>query len=199
MGFLRRVDSDAAGENLLSGLQSEVRVISATRKGRTITLRFEGPVPPDHVTLFREAETSGYHYGFFDDSLFQTSNRGGCEGGDEGGSVLYKGSEGPCCTSQINPSTMQPLPATPCSGYQHSSCACSFVCSSVQPPLHVSMPAAAAPKTQPAEFYFSFFELFRDCPPTLLDFVVVCSAFGYRFDNCRLPHRLLYRDTELFS
>ncbi|KAH7942670.1 hypothetical protein HPB51_028647 [Rhipicephalus microplus] len=48
-------------------------------------------------------------------------------------------------------------------------------------------------------FYFSFFEPFRDCPPTLLDFVVVCSAFGYRFDNCRLPHRLLYRDTELFS
>ncbi|KAL3196251.1 hypothetical protein MRX96_045293 [Rhipicephalus microplus] len=54
MGFLRRVDSDGAGENLLSVLQSEVQVISATRKGCTITLRFEGPVPPDHVTLFRE-------------------------------------------------------------------------------------------------------------------------------------------------
>ncbi|KAL3242509.1 hypothetical protein MRX96_021076 [Rhipicephalus microplus] len=129
MGFLRRVDSNAAGENLLSELQSEVRVLSATREGRTITLRFEGPVPPRPLDALQRAETSGYHCGFFDDNLFQTSNCSGCEGGDEGGSVLYKGSEVPCCTSQINPSTMQPLPATPCGGYQHSSCACSFVCS----------------------------------------------------------------------
>ncbi|KAL3199834.1 hypothetical protein MRX96_043759 [Rhipicephalus microplus] len=53
MGFLHGVDGDAADENLLSGLQSAVRVLSASREGRTVTLRFEGPVPPDHVTLFR--------------------------------------------------------------------------------------------------------------------------------------------------
>ncbi|KAL3242839.1 hypothetical protein MRX96_047686 [Rhipicephalus microplus] len=53
MGFIHGVDGDAADENLLSGLQSAVRVLSASREGRTVTLRFEGPVPPDHVTLFR--------------------------------------------------------------------------------------------------------------------------------------------------
>ncbi|KAL3188182.1 hypothetical protein MRX96_023932 [Rhipicephalus microplus] len=53
MGFLHGVDGDAADENLLSGLQSAVRILSASREGRTVTLRFEGPVPPDHVTLFR--------------------------------------------------------------------------------------------------------------------------------------------------
>ncbi|KAL3207011.1 hypothetical protein MRX96_010341 [Rhipicephalus microplus] len=46
MGFLHGVDGDAADENLLSGLQSAVRVLSASREGRTVTLRFEGPVPP---------------------------------------------------------------------------------------------------------------------------------------------------------
>ncbi|KAH8021736.1 hypothetical protein HPB51_016684 [Rhipicephalus microplus] len=53
MGFIHGVDGDAADENLLSGLQSAVRVLSASREGRTVTLRFEGLVPPDHVTLFR--------------------------------------------------------------------------------------------------------------------------------------------------
>ncbi|KAH7985168.1 hypothetical protein HPB51_026858 [Rhipicephalus microplus] len=53
MGFIHGVDGDAADENLLSGLQSAVQVLSASKEGRTVTLRFEGPVPPDHVTLFR--------------------------------------------------------------------------------------------------------------------------------------------------
>ncbi|KAL3188134.1 hypothetical protein MRX96_004130 [Rhipicephalus microplus] len=46
MGFIHGVDGDAADENLLSGLQSAVRVLSASREGRTVTLRFEGLVPP---------------------------------------------------------------------------------------------------------------------------------------------------------
>ncbi|KAL3189891.1 hypothetical protein MRX96_020236 [Rhipicephalus microplus] len=46
------VDGNAADENLLSGLQSAVRVLSASREGRTVTVRFEGPISPDHVTLF---------------------------------------------------------------------------------------------------------------------------------------------------
>ncbi|KAL3241509.1 hypothetical protein MRX96_047844 [Rhipicephalus microplus] len=54
MGFIHGADGDAADENLLSGLQSAVRVLSASREGRTVTLCFEGPVPPDHVTLFRD-------------------------------------------------------------------------------------------------------------------------------------------------
>lgn len=52
-GFLHGVDGDPDAESLLSSLQSAVRVLSATREGRTVTLRFEGPVPPDHVTLHR--------------------------------------------------------------------------------------------------------------------------------------------------
>ncbi|KAH7986190.1 hypothetical protein HPB52_025144 [Rhipicephalus sanguineus] len=52
-GFLHGVDGDPDDESLLSGLQSAVWVLSATREGRTLTLRFEGPVPSDQVTLHR--------------------------------------------------------------------------------------------------------------------------------------------------
>ncbi|KAL3207012.1 hypothetical protein MRX96_010341 [Rhipicephalus microplus] len=121
MGFLHGVDGDAADENLLSGLQSAVRVLSASREGRTVTLRFEGPVPPRPRDTVPRAETSGYHHGLFDHSPLQTSSRGSCEGRDEGGSVLCQCSEGPRGISQTNPSTTQPPPANPCSCNQHSS------------------------------------------------------------------------------
>ncbi|KAL3246508.1 hypothetical protein MRX96_057622 [Rhipicephalus microplus] len=121
MGFLHGVDGDAADENLLSGLQSAVRVLSASREGRTVTLRFEGPVPPRPRDTVPRAETSGYHHGLFDHSPLQTSSRGSCEGRDKGGSVLCQCSEGPRGISQTNPSTTQPPPANPCSCNQHSS------------------------------------------------------------------------------
>ncbi|KAH7975406.1 hypothetical protein HPB52_001397 [Rhipicephalus sanguineus] len=37
----------------LRGIPSAVPVLSATREGRTVTLRFGGPVPPEGVALFR--------------------------------------------------------------------------------------------------------------------------------------------------
>ncbi|KAH7955385.1 hypothetical protein HPB52_000807 [Rhipicephalus sanguineus] len=52
-GVSHGVDGDPDDESLLSGLQSAVWVLSATREGRTLTLRFEGPVPSDQVTLHR--------------------------------------------------------------------------------------------------------------------------------------------------
>ncbi|KAL3184454.1 hypothetical protein MRX96_031746 [Rhipicephalus microplus] len=41
--FLYGVDDDAADKNLLPRLQSAARVLSASREGRTVTLRFECP------------------------------------------------------------------------------------------------------------------------------------------------------------
>ncbi|KAL3246350.1 hypothetical protein MRX96_057705 [Rhipicephalus microplus] len=121
MGFIHGVDGDAADDNLLSGLQSAVRVLSASREGRTVTLRFEGPVPPRPRDTVPRAETGGYCHGLFDHSPLQTSSRGSCKGRDEGGSVLCQCSEGPRGISQTNPSTTQPPPANPCSCNQHSS------------------------------------------------------------------------------
>ncbi|KAL3243471.1 hypothetical protein MRX96_020535 [Rhipicephalus microplus] len=125
MGFIHGVDGDAADENLLSGLQSAVRVLSAFREGRTVTLRFEGPVPPDHVTLFRtvlagRSKDEWLHHGLLYHSPLHTSSCISCKGRDEGGSVLCQCSEGPHGISQTNPSTTQPPPANPCSCNQHS-------------------------------------------------------------------------------
>lgn len=52
-GFLHGVDGEPANDNLLHGIESSVPVLSATRQGSTVTLRFAGPVPPEHVSLFR--------------------------------------------------------------------------------------------------------------------------------------------------
>ncbi|KAH7957387.1 hypothetical protein HPB52_018406 [Rhipicephalus sanguineus] len=52
-GFLHGVDGEHDDNALLAGLQSTVPVLSAAREGRTVTLRFEGPVPPEQVMLFR--------------------------------------------------------------------------------------------------------------------------------------------------
>ncbi|KAL3196814.1 hypothetical protein MRX96_045085 [Rhipicephalus microplus] len=51
-GFLHGVDGEPAVDSLLPGIQSAVPVLSAAREGRTVTLRFAGPVPPEHVSLF---------------------------------------------------------------------------------------------------------------------------------------------------
>ncbi|KAL3183234.1 hypothetical protein MRX96_034284 [Rhipicephalus microplus] len=51
-GFLHGVDGEPAADGLLPGIQSAVPVLSAAREGRTVTLRFAGPVPPEHVSLF---------------------------------------------------------------------------------------------------------------------------------------------------
>ncbi|KAH8020520.1 hypothetical protein HPB51_002469 [Rhipicephalus microplus] len=51
-GFLHGVDGEPAADSLLPGVQSAVPVLSAAREGRTVTLRFAGPVPPEHVSLF---------------------------------------------------------------------------------------------------------------------------------------------------
>ncbi|KAL3188359.1 hypothetical protein MRX96_023025 [Rhipicephalus microplus] len=44
MGFLHGVDGEPAADSLLPGIQSAVPVLSAAREGRTVTLRFAGPV-----------------------------------------------------------------------------------------------------------------------------------------------------------
>ncbi|KAL3174895.1 hypothetical protein MRX96_010926 [Rhipicephalus microplus] len=52
IGYLHGVDGEPAVDSLLPGIQSAVPVLSAAREGRTVTLRFAGPVPPEHVSLF---------------------------------------------------------------------------------------------------------------------------------------------------
>ncbi|KAH7968692.1 hypothetical protein HPB52_010659 [Rhipicephalus sanguineus] len=52
-GFLHGVDGEPADDSLLPAIQSPVPVLSASREGRTVALRFEGPVPPEQVSLFR--------------------------------------------------------------------------------------------------------------------------------------------------
>ncbi|XP_049271246.1 nucleolar and coiled-body phosphoprotein 1-like [Rhipicephalus sanguineus] len=52
IGYLHGVDGEPDNASLLSGLQSTLSVLSATREGSTVTLRFAGPVPPQHVKLF---------------------------------------------------------------------------------------------------------------------------------------------------
>ncbi|KAH7943088.1 hypothetical protein HPB52_004914 [Rhipicephalus sanguineus] len=52
IGYLHGVDGEPDNASLLSGLQSTLPVLSATREGSTVTLRFAGPVPPQHVKLF---------------------------------------------------------------------------------------------------------------------------------------------------
>ncbi|XP_037579820.1 uncharacterized protein LOC119462550 [Dermacentor silvarum] len=52
-GFLHGVDGEPADEDLLRAIESSVPVVSATRQGNTITIRFAGPVPPEHVSLFK--------------------------------------------------------------------------------------------------------------------------------------------------
>ncbi|KAL3245901.1 hypothetical protein MRX96_058107 [Rhipicephalus microplus] len=51
-GFLHGVDGEAVADSLLPGIQSAVPEHSAVREGRTVTLRFAGPVPTEHVSLF---------------------------------------------------------------------------------------------------------------------------------------------------
>ncbi|KAH7938670.1 hypothetical protein HPB51_028812 [Rhipicephalus microplus] len=51
-GFLHSVDGEPAADSLLPGIQSAVPALSAAREGRTVTLRFASPVPPEHVSLF---------------------------------------------------------------------------------------------------------------------------------------------------
>ncbi|KAL3242511.1 hypothetical protein MRX96_021078 [Rhipicephalus microplus] len=151
MGFLRGVDSDAAGENLLSGLQSEVRVLSATREGRTITLRFEGPVPQDHMMLFREqrrlATIMAYSTSAFSRRAVTAVLR------EETREVqsytrVVKGHAAPARSTPAQCNLRRPLPVA---ATNTPAVSAAPAAPAVQPPLHVSTPAAAAPKTQPAE------------------------------------------------
>ncbi|KAH7984534.1 hypothetical protein HPB52_022232 [Rhipicephalus sanguineus] len=52
-GLLHGVDGEPAGDSLLPAIQSPVPVLSASREGRTVSLRFEGRVPPEQVSLLR--------------------------------------------------------------------------------------------------------------------------------------------------
>ncbi|KAH7961200.1 hypothetical protein HPB52_005397 [Rhipicephalus sanguineus] len=52
IGYLHGVDGEPDNASLLCGLQSSLPVLSATGEGSTVTLRFAGPVPPQHVKLF---------------------------------------------------------------------------------------------------------------------------------------------------
>lgn len=52
-GFLYGVDTKPADKDLLEAIESSVLVVSATREGNTVTIRFAGPVPPEHVSLFK--------------------------------------------------------------------------------------------------------------------------------------------------
>ncbi|KAH7936225.1 hypothetical protein HPB52_020167 [Rhipicephalus sanguineus] len=52
-GFLHGVDGEPTAESLLPGFKSTVPVLAATREGRTVTLRFAGPVPLENVSPVR--------------------------------------------------------------------------------------------------------------------------------------------------
>nr|XP_050035812.1 uncharacterized protein LOC126532181 [Dermacentor andersoni] len=52
-GFLHGVVGLPADTDLLGAIESSVPVLSATREESTITIRFAGPVPPEHVRLFK--------------------------------------------------------------------------------------------------------------------------------------------------
>ncbi|KAH7973252.1 hypothetical protein HPB52_023266 [Rhipicephalus sanguineus] len=51
-GFLHGADGEPTDASLLPGIDSSVPVLSATREGSTVTLRVNGPVPPEYVTPF---------------------------------------------------------------------------------------------------------------------------------------------------
>ncbi|XP_070395457.1 uncharacterized protein [Dermacentor albipictus] len=52
-GYLHGVTGLPADADLLGAMESSVPVLSATRDGSTITVRFAGPVPPEHLSLFK--------------------------------------------------------------------------------------------------------------------------------------------------
>ncbi|KAH7952533.1 hypothetical protein HPB52_023868 [Rhipicephalus sanguineus] len=49
-GYLHSVEGDLTDDELLQSIQSSVPLVSAARNGYTVTLRFAGAVPPDHVS-----------------------------------------------------------------------------------------------------------------------------------------------------
>nr|XP_050038383.1 proteoglycan 4-like [Dermacentor andersoni] len=52
-GYLHGVDGLPADADLLGAMVSSVPVLSATRDGSTVTIRFAGPVPPERLSLFK--------------------------------------------------------------------------------------------------------------------------------------------------
>ncbi|KAH7944122.1 hypothetical protein HPB52_016059 [Rhipicephalus sanguineus] len=52
-GFLHGENGEPAYDSLLPAIQSPAPVLSASREGHTVALRFEDPVPPEQVSLFR--------------------------------------------------------------------------------------------------------------------------------------------------
>ncbi|KAH7957499.1 hypothetical protein HPB52_019396 [Rhipicephalus sanguineus] len=51
-GFVYGVDGDLTNAELLAGITSAVPVLSATREGASVKLRFAEPLPPERVVLF---------------------------------------------------------------------------------------------------------------------------------------------------
>lgn len=52
-GFVHGADGIPADADLLGAIESGVPVLAATREADTITIRFAGPVPPEHVSLYK--------------------------------------------------------------------------------------------------------------------------------------------------
>ncbi|KAH7987858.1 uncharacterized protein LOC119376683 [Rhipicephalus sanguineus] len=52
-GYLHGVEGDLTDDDLLQSIESSVPLVSAARNGNTVTLRFAGPVPPEHVSLYK--------------------------------------------------------------------------------------------------------------------------------------------------
>ncbi|KAL3226182.1 hypothetical protein MRX96_025217 [Rhipicephalus microplus] len=129
-GFLHGVDGEPAADSLLPGIQSAVPVLSDAREGRTVTLRFAGPVPLEHVSLFlgesckqnrprcvncggpHSADTpecppvagaaEGCHnHGIFSNHPLEARNGSGGARGNSGGADLCKRGEGPPCATPL--------------------------------------------------------------------------------------------------
>ncbi|KAH6923865.1 hypothetical protein HPB50_008272 [Hyalomma asiaticum] len=51
-GFLHGIRDDITDADLLRAVRSPVPVVSAKREASKVTLRFDGPVPPEAVTIY---------------------------------------------------------------------------------------------------------------------------------------------------
>ncbi|KAH7952372.1 hypothetical protein HPB52_022046 [Rhipicephalus sanguineus] len=52
-GCLHGMEGDLTDDELLQSIESSVTLVSAARNGNTVTLRFAGPIPPEHVILYK--------------------------------------------------------------------------------------------------------------------------------------------------
>ncbi|KAL3183962.1 hypothetical protein MRX96_006282 [Rhipicephalus microplus] len=148
MRFLDGEDGNTADQNLLSELQSAVRVLLASREGRTVTLRFEGTVVRNHVTLFREHRRVATIMASSTTALSrraveavvteETREVRSYASAVKDHAAPARPTPAPRNLHRPNPSAMTNTPAVPAAPATHVS----------QPPVRVSTPAAATPKTQ---------------------------------------------------